>query len=376
MRLLDRYLFAEWVKVFFMMIVVATGLLILDDLYNNFGDFIAYRVDGKVVLWYYLLRFPVFLPIVLPLAILLSLLYVLGRWQRNHELTALRCAGLSLWRLTWSFWMMGAIFSGVLLYLNTEVIPRAEIRSQIILDDMRDQDQARRAVEEEEVRRHLTLRNKAEDRFWFVDYYYPERQIARGVRVQGWVGPREEGRLRTLVAREGTYDYRTGQWHLTDLRETQLNPLTGEVLRSAPMGRLTLSAEKESPTMMILLASRPKDLSVHQLYMVRTLFPDENDPQGLLYEVRYHGRWASTLICLMVVAIAIPFSISGVRQNPLVGVTKSVVLFGVFYVLLNLFQYLGDRGWVPGVYAAWIPVVALTLVGLIFFVRASRPEGA
>ena len=375
MRLLDRYLFAEWAKVFVMMIVVASGLLVLDDLYSNFGDFIAYRVDATVVFWYYVLRFPVFLPIVLPLAILLSLLFVLGRWQRNHELTALRCAGLSLWRLTWTFWLMGAVFSGLLLYLNTEVIPRAEVRSQQILDDMRDQDPTREAADEE-VRRHLTLRNKAEDRFWFVDYYYPERQVAEGVRVQGWVGAREEGRLRTLVAREGVYDYRTGQWHLTDLRETQLNPETGEVLRSAPMARLTLAAEKESPTMMIFLAARPKDLSVHQLYQVRSLFPREDDPQGRIYEVRYHGRWASTLICFMVVAIAIPFSISGVRRNPLVGVTKSVVLFGIFYILLNLFQYLGDRGWVPAIYSAWLPVVALTLVGLIFFSRAARPEGA
>lgn len=37
--------------------------------------------------------------------------------------------------------------------------------------------------------------------------------------------------------------------------------------------------------------------------------------------------------CIIVVAIAIPFSVAGVRTNPMVGVSKTVGLFFVYFVL-------------------------------------------
>ena len=46
-----------------------------------------------------LIRTPELLVLVLPVAFLLALLYALTNHARHHELTAIRAAGVSLWRL-------------------------------------------------------------------------------------------------------------------------------------------------------------------------------------------------------------------------------------------------------------------------------------
>ena len=48
---------------------------------------------------YYLVKIPEILVLVLPLALLLALLYALSNHNRHHELTAIRAAGVSLWRM-------------------------------------------------------------------------------------------------------------------------------------------------------------------------------------------------------------------------------------------------------------------------------------
>jgi lipopolysaccharide export system permease protein len=87
------------------------------------------------------------------------------------------------------------------------------------------------------------------------------------------------------------------------------------------------------------------------------------------YAVRYYGLIADTLGPLIVIAIAIPFAITGVRVNPAVGVSNSIGLFFLYYLLSNFAASLATKQLVDPLFAAWMPNAGMAAVALWFFVR-------
>src|SRR5215207_3790961 len=90
----DRHLLREWLQILGLVLAATCGLLLLHVLYDDFRDLRDFGARGTVLWRYLIVTMPSLLAIVLPLAILVSLLYVLGKLHRANELTAMRVAGV------------------------------------------------------------------------------------------------------------------------------------------------------------------------------------------------------------------------------------------------------------------------------------------
>src|SRR5690349_7468662 len=99
MRLLDRYLLRELLVPLFYCLSGFVLLWICLDLFNELNMFQKAKLHGNDIAEYYLVSTPDVLVIVLPMALLLALLYALTNHARHHEITAIRAAGISMWRL-------------------------------------------------------------------------------------------------------------------------------------------------------------------------------------------------------------------------------------------------------------------------------------
>ena len=123
MTLIDRYLLREWLKMLGLVLCAMLGLLLMQAMYEDFRDLLDDGATFADVLVYFAVKLPSYLSIVLPLTLLISLLYTLGQLHRNNEITALRAAGVGLFRLTRVLWLSGAVLCGVMWYVNATVIP-------------------------------------------------------------------------------------------------------------------------------------------------------------------------------------------------------------------------------------------------------------
>ena len=90
----------------------------------------------------------------------------------------------------------------------------------------------------------------------------------------------------------------------------------------------------------------------------------EDDPKLKRYAVRYYGLLAETLGSLIIIALAIPFAVSGVRVNPAVGVSKSIGLFLIYFILFKASTALGARGTLDPMWAALAPNLSMLLLGI------------
>jgi lipopolysaccharide export system permease protein len=120
---------------------------------------------------------------------------------------------------------------------------------------------------------------------------------------------------------------------------------------------------------MLLIDRRPIDLSFTELRELVDYYARQSNPKGVPYAVRYYGLIADILGPLIVIAIAIPFAVTGVRVNPAVGVSKSIGLFVLYLVLKNVAESLATKGLLDPGLAAWLPDIGMTAFAAVLFTR-------
>ena len=351
-----------------LLLAATTGVLLMSALYDNFRDLVQLGVGATDILFYYATLMPSYLSIVLPLSMLLSLLFVLSKLHRNNELTAVRAAGLNIFATTRSLWLAGVMLCGVSLLLNAKVVPWSVEASRSMLQAFQYRAEARTAPGGTlGLVSSVAFDNRRQDRMWFINRYSRYTETAYGVTVSELDRSRRE--KTRVMAREARYDAIRHSWTFTDGREMWFDAEQGELMRTTTFATKTMPWFTEDPTLMMLIDRKPTELSFYELRRITEYFSTEDNPKFLRYEVRYYGLLFDTIGPLIILAIAIPFAASGVRVSPAVGVSKSIGLFFIYFILSGIATPLGGKGYLDPVWAALMPNLAMIGLATYFFGR-------
>jgi len=369
MTTIDRYILREWLKILVLVLCATMGLLLMQAMYDDFGDLLDDGAGATDVVMYFAVKLPSYLSIVLPLSLLISLLYALGVLHRGNEIIALRAAGVGVGRITRSLWVAGVLLSGLTWYVNANVIPWSVEASRSILETLRFRAEAGAmgAADRVGASTGVAFDNQRQNRMWFFNRYSRFTHRGYGVTVSELdVERREKTRLH---AREAAFDARRGCWVFKDGRETWLEPETGEVTRTVAFDEKVVPYFQEDPALMLVFDLKPSDLSFFELRRIIEYFTIEDNPKVTPYAVRYFGLLAETFGPLIILAIAIPFAVSGVRVNPAVGVSKSIGFFLLYFLLAKAATALGGREVISPLWAAIAPNLAMLGIGVGLFAR-------
>ncbi|HEY4301957.1 MAG TPA: LptF/LptG family permease [Candidatus Didemnitutus sp.] len=368
MPVIDRYLLSEWMKILGLVVCALVGPLLIFAIYDNFRDLLATGAGLLEILFYYVTVLPKYLSIVLPIALLLSLLFILGKLHRNNEFTALRAAGLNIFATTRILWVASLGFCGVSFLLNARVVPWSVEASRRMIESFQYRAEEKKAPANlVGLVTGVTFDNRRTNRMWFIDRYSRYAQTAYGITV--YELDRQRRVHRELAAREAHFDVRQHGWVFTDGRDTWLDAETGEKVRSTAFAEKLVPYFNEDPELMLLIDRDPRDLSFFELRRIVDYFTSEDDPKLSRYAVRYYGLLADTMGPLIILAIALPFSVTGVRVSPAVGVSKSIGLFFAYYILSSVATILGGSNWIEPVWAACLPDLAMVGVAAYLFGR-------
>lgn len=368
LNLFDRYLLSEWLKMLGLLLAATMGLLLMTALYDSLRDLIQIGVGGGDILLYFATLMPSYLSVVLPLSMLLSLLFVLSKLHRNNELTAIRSAGLNIFATTRSLWLAGVVLCGVSLLLNAKVVPWSVEASRSLLESFEFSAEAKQTGGTTlGLVSGVAFDNQPQNRMWYINRYSRFAQRAYGITVSELDKQRRE--KTRIMAREGAYDPVRRSWTFRDGREIWFDVELGEIMRTVSFTEKTVPHFNEDPGLMLLIDRKPTMLSFNELQRITEYFSSEHSPKLVQYEVRYYSLLADTLGPLIIIAIAIPFAVSGVRVSPAVGVSKSIGLFFGYYLLSTVATMLGGNGFIEPVWAAIMPNLAMVGLSAWFFGR-------
>lgn len=351
MPIIDRYILSEWLKIFAICLALTVGLIVLQDMYNNLPDLLLFGASFKDILGYYWLTIPSFLPLIVPLAFLASLIYSLGILHRNHEITAMRTAGLSVFKITRSLWIASVILALTLFYLNGFLVPDSIEKSQAFYDNLYfNYHNPKSSVRPD---KNVTFYNAIDNRLWFLGSLNRYTHIAYDVNIYFRNEKAEE--VKRLWAKSCIYNEGENKWIFK--QGTQMFFENGEPIRCVPFDEISMENTRENLKLIEVYQKKIRTLSYRQINLLLDYFSCEaQSPNVLVYKSLKHKLLASPFSCIVILALSIPFTISGVRTNPFIGLSKTVAFLFLYYFFAMIFSKMGESGVINPIVAAWAPM--------------------
>jgi lipopolysaccharide export system permease protein len=367
MRLLDRYLLRELLIPLGYCLCGFLIFWISSDLFVGLGDFQKRGLGVRDIMEYYLVMTPGFLVVVLPIALLLAMLYALTNHARHNEITAIRAAGVSLWRLSLPYLGVGLLASLALLAINELWAPQSEEIASTIKE--RYLPAAMRTAGPKPVQ-NLCFNNARDGRNWGpISVYNPVTGEMINPKV---IWTRPDGSVWLYAERAVPL---SKGWRFYGVREYREDPQSNSLLTPSlrtnvlTMHEFTettdeINSEIRISNSLSLRAARRADVPILELLNYLRLHPDPSRSDGSWLHTKLQGRFAAPWTCLVVVLIALPFGAASGRRNVFVGVAASIVLCFAYFVLQQVGLALGTSGRLAPWVAAWFPNLSFGLAGL------------
>jgi lipopolysaccharide export system permease protein len=374
MRLLDRYLLRELLPPLAYCLGGFLITFIAFDLFNSLSEFQRDQLTAGDILEFYFDRTPEFLvtSYVVPLSLLLALLYSLTAHARHNELTAMRAAAISLWRIAAPYFAVGVLLSFVVLFVSEQLLPEGV--------DAANRVRLRHAEEAKEAqklwKRNVFFQNPIDNRAWRIGAYQMQQNVMWKPQFD-W--QRRDGTRLRIIAERARWTHR--QWVFLDVTNLEFSAVAGALPTISYTNQMAFPGFMETPRVIQseikigavegLRSLRKMQISSVEILDYLKLHPGLERKKDNELRTMFHSRMAAPWICLVVVLIALPFGAAPGRRNAFVGVASSVSICFVFFVMNALAFALGSGGYVPPWVAAWLPnsIFALTGLALMWRVR-------
>lgn len=315
-----------------------------------------YGVGMDIFFRYFLLSLPQWIVYTFPMAMLTGAMLAVGRLSSNLEVVAMRAAGVSLYRLILPFLVFALILSGVTFVLSEQVAPYTnsqlqELKRRVILE---------KTGQVAEDRINLTLYEKTGLKYVLVADHLEEKELTNLNLF--YLDPEARNRNWYLQAKGATW---TGdRWQFRN----------GTLYKFQPDGTVVTTSFAEtsavnfdlSPGAIARHSKDPSELTIKELKRVIAYQKESGLTPSYVrrFETDYFFRFSIPLSTIFFVLIAVPLAIMPVRTTTPLGMGFSILVLLLYIFLLILSTQIGRSGVLPPYLAAWIPNLAVLLIGV------------
>jgi LPS export ABC transporter permease LptG len=356
-HIIDRYLIREFLGFMSVGLAVAAALFVVVDLVQTLDRFLRTKPPLVYIVEHFLYRLPAALHDGLPVIMLVATIFLYLTLGRYHELTALKAAGVSLYRVSAPVLLVGlAVAVGAGLFQEL-VLPRLKERGEEV-DRVKIRGQLPRHLQS---RQRLWLRS-ADTRFYRVELLSPSTADLYGVTVLEL--DREFRLVNRLDARRA--HWAPGGWELSDgaFREvgTEGQVQTVRFIRTALELKETIEDFTGVHKPVTVMSYRELKEYVTRL--------EAAGFQVKKYLVELYSKLSFPLVNLVMVLVAIPFALQPSRGGRLFGVGLAITIMAAYLVVHYVALAFARADLLPPLLAAWTANIIFMGIGVSLFLRA------
>lgn len=363
MTILFRYVMTEYSRVFAMCFAGLMTVYLVVDFFEKVRKFIRYDAELLTILSYFAFRTPSISFQIAPLAVLMATLLTLGVLSRNHEITAMRSCGISLYRIAAPFLALALAISGILFMLSSVGMPYATAQAEYIKTAL--------------IEKKIGMARFKADRPWIqignqtlmnIEVVEPDGMTLRGIRLYQ-LGA--DFQLQDLTEAQAVR-YNNGGWTLlSGVRRTLLpdGRVQIEPLQSQPV---QMSQTPEDFTTWAAVETEEMTLPSLRIHIDR-LRKDGYSFTRLLTD--YHGRIAFPFVCVVMTVVGIALSLrrSGVRGGGMaVGIGQALMIGFLYWTAHSVAIALGRSNVMAPMMAGWIANLLFLSFGLYLFLKVRQ----
>ncbi|MCR5049807.1 MAG: LptF/LptG family permease [Paludibacteraceae bacterium] len=134
---IDIYLLRNFLGLFLATFFIAIFILLMQFMWMHVNDLVGKGISLGVLAEFFLYACASVVPLALPLAILLSSLIAFGNLAEKFELTAMKAAGISLFRIMRPLTIAIAMLSVGAFFFSNNVLPRSQMKLWALIFSLR-----------------------------------------------------------------------------------------------------------------------------------------------------------------------------------------------------------------------------------------------
>jgi lipopolysaccharide export system permease protein len=357
-RILFRYLVEEFLRILVLCMAAFVVVYLIAEFTDLIDDFIKYKAPVDAIIRYFLVRIPMMIPEVMPIAVLAAMLLGLGGLSRHNELTAMRASGLSSAQIIAPLLGTCLLLSIGIFLWNEQVVPHFATREHYIHTVEIKKRQMQGLLGDQQIWAH------GQDTFYNIQSFDPRTHTLVGITIYP-IDP--EFRLKGLVeiprARWNgqSWSYRRG---------VEQRFLRGGEIKTVDLTGGTLDL-REKPADLMAARRDAEEFSYADLArLIKNLRKKGLDTTE--YVVDLQLKLAVPFICTVMGLISIPLGMRNMRGKSLANNIGVGLLIGSSYwFVLALAVSLGHSDALPPVVAAWTANVIFAAVGIFLLLGAS-----
>jgi LPS export ABC transporter permease LptG len=366
MRHLDRYVVRHFLQAYFYCIAGFVSIWFIFDVSDNISTFLDQRISRMLILQYYLTQIPQILVILLPVALLLALLFSLGRMSRSNEIVSMLTSGVSLPRILTPLLFIGLLTTAASTALNYSLAPHGEYARKRLLEDPQSRRQQLGLTAQ-------IFRNRTDNRTWFIQQFYPGENVFNTAHIVQQDA--NDNIVINYIATSAIYHPETHAWEFRQVKIVYYDE-AGNITRIIPYTEsLMITDWSETPFRLSSANLRAEHLSVPEL---RDYLQFNSDfPTTLLapFATQLEYRIALPWTCGVVALIAGSLGVGYSRRGILSSVAAAILLVFAMNFVMHLFLALGEGARIPSWAAAWTPNIIFGIIGLVLlYYRATNRE--
>jgi len=353
-RPLDRYVLAEWMKIFLTTALGLPILLVIIDLTDHLQTYLNRNIPPADIALSYVYWMPQSMFMALPAAVLFATVFSIGNFTRHSEITAAKASGISFYRLAAPI-ILGALLATALDLTIAELVPITDARRNDLIGDTKSQTGTQR----------YNFAYAAE--YWRV-YKAQQLDVPSGRLQQLQIERKGNGKEypTVLIAAQGAH-YTPGKgWTIE-------NGVMHVIRDSAPPFAMSFATMHDSmmterPVDMMAKPRDPQEMRYAELSrFIRALERSGGDASVLRVERAL--KIAIPVTCLVIALFGAPLATSTQRGGTAYGIGLSLAITVTFLMLIQLTKAVGGKGLIAPDLAAWIPNALFAVVGVVLLTR-------
>ncbi|MCO6473979.1 MAG: LptF/LptG family permease [Melioribacteraceae bacterium] len=342
MLILDRYITKQFIQTIFFGLLVFIMIFVIIDMFEKLDDFIDKDVPKSIIFEYYIVFLPEIIRLILPVSVLLAGLFTVGKMVNQNELTAIKAAGVSIYRFIIPFLIIAFLISCFSIYFGGYTVPQANKR--------------RVYIEQNHMKKGLVnagtniFFQDTKTKIVTISYYDVERDQANRISIQEFDDNKQINLKSRIDAEKMKFDSLTGSWVIINGYQRFF---VDDSIKADKIDTLFINNLNFSPAEVIKKQRKPEEMTLTELSEYsKEILRTGNDPTRI--EIEYHSRFAFAFSSLVVILFGLPISINKRRGGLAIQFGINLLITFIYLIFMKVSQSFGKNGVLEPIITAWI----------------------
>lgn len=358
MKIIDKEILKNFIVTIIFSLLALYVIFLIVNMVENLDDFIAAKMPTSLIAKYYILFFPELVKLLLPIAVLLSTLFTVGKMSNTNEITALKSGGVSIMRLMVPIILFSLLICFGSIYFNGWIVPKVN--------------KNKLSIEQNYLKKNLSSTSVFNLYFKESQKNILSMQTYNAIEGKGYnisyekftdlVKPRLLSRIES--------DYMI--WDTTDQNWIMYNGVSRIIqknntvlIKKFDSLRLNITFDNNK---LKKLSVNPKEMNLTEFQeFIETLQISGKDVRKELTD--YYGQWAYPFASIIIIIFAFPFATIKKKGGTAIQIAVALVVTFAYLIFTKVGQIIGYNSNFNPIIAGWFANIVFIIFGFIVLIK-------